>query len=93
MERAGKTKYQIFIDDNFHYMDEDERIAGDVFDTAEEAIAAAKKIVDKSLRHEYRQHPGLSADELWGYGSAQESIMRIESSNIANELMKSIEGP
>ena len=25
------------------------------------------------------------------YGSAQESIMRIESSNIANELMKSIE--
>jgi phosphatidylserine/phosphatidylglycerophosphate/cardiolipin synthase-like enzyme len=30
---------------------------------------------------------------LLSYGSAQESIMRIESSNIANELMKSIEGP
>lgn len=29
---------------------------------------------------------------LLSYGSAQESIMRIESSNIANELMKSIEG-
>jgi phosphatidylserine/phosphatidylglycerophosphate/cardiolipin synthase-like enzyme len=28
---------------------------------------------------------------LLSYGSAQESIMRIESSNIANELMKSIE--
>jgi hypothetical protein len=26
------------------------------------------------------------------YGSAQESIMRIDSANIANELMKSIEG-
>jgi superfamily II DNA or RNA helicase len=29
---------------------------------------------------------------LLSYGSAQESIMRIESANIANELMKSIEG-
>ena len=28
---------------------------------------------------------------LLSYGSAQESIMRIESPNIANELMKSIE--
>ncbi len=27
------------------------------------------------------------------YGSAQEGIMRIESFNIASELMKSIEGP
>ncbi len=30
---------------------------------------------------------------LLNYGSAQESIMRIESSNIANELIKSIEHP
>ena len=30
---------------------------------------------------------------LLSYGSAQESIMRIESSNIANELIKSIEHP
>jgi hypothetical protein len=67
MEEAEKTKYQIFVDDNFHYMDEDERIAGDVFDTAEAAIAAAKMIVDESLRHEYRQNPGLSAEELWDY--------------------------
>jgi phosphatidylserine/phosphatidylglycerophosphate/cardiolipin synthase-like enzyme len=28
---------------------------------------------------------------LLSYGSAQESIMRIDSANIANELMKSIE--
>ena len=28
---------------------------------------------------------------LLSYGSAQESIMRIEGSNIANELIKSIE--
>ena len=30
---------------------------------------------------------------LLSYGSAQESIMRIESSKIANELIKSIESP
>lgn len=30
---------------------------------------------------------------LLSYGSAQESIMRIESTNIANELIKTIEGP
>ena len=67
MEKKGKPKYQVFIDDNFHYMDEGERIAGEVFDAAEEAITAAKKIVDNSLRHEYSQHPGISAAELWDY--------------------------
>ena len=30
---------------------------------------------------------------LLSYGNAQESIMRIESSNIANELIKSVESP
>ena len=30
---------------------------------------------------------------LLSYGSSQESIMRIESSNIANELIKSVERP
>jgi hypothetical protein len=30
---------------------------------------------------------------LLSYGSAQESIMRIGSSNIANELIRSIESP
>jgi hypothetical protein len=29
---------------------------------------------------------------LLSYGNAQESIMRLESSNIANELLKNIEG-
>ena len=66
-EESRKTRYQVFTDDNFNYMDESERIAGDVFDTAEEAIAAAKKIVDDSLRHEYRHHRGISAKELWDY--------------------------
>jgi phosphatidylserine/phosphatidylglycerophosphate/cardiolipin synthase-like enzyme len=31
------------------------------------------------------------SSSMLSYGSAQENIMRIESSNIANELMKNIE--
>ena len=57
-------KYQVFIDDNFHYMDETERITDGVFDTAAAAVAACKEIVDKSLRHLYKQHPD-TAERLY----------------------------
>jgi hypothetical protein len=50
-------KFRVLVDDNFHYMDESERIAAGVFDTLEEAIIACEKIVDKSLRHLYPQFP------------------------------------
>ncbi len=33
----------------------------------------------------------MAAINLLSYGNAQESIMRIESSNIANELIRSVE--
>ena len=56
--------YQVFVDDNFHYQDETERITDGVFDTAEEAVAACKEIVDKSLRHLYKQHPD-TAERLY----------------------------
>ena len=49
-EKGPTMKYQIFIDDNFHYMDETERIKGNSYDTYEEAVEEAKKIVDLSLR-------------------------------------------
>ena len=52
MEKAGKTKYQVFTDDNFHYMDESERIDGNSYDTYEEAVEEARRIVDRSLRWE-----------------------------------------
>ena len=42
-------KYIVYVDDNFHYMDEDERYQFGEFDTLEEAITECKSIVDRSL--------------------------------------------
>ncbi|SPJ15818.1 hypothetical protein SBDP2_560001 [Syntrophobacter sp. SbD2] len=59
-------KYKVLVDDNFHYMDEDERYALGEFDTAEDAIAACKKIVDECLRRSHK--PGITSKELFeGY--------------------------
>lgn len=54
--------YEVFVDDNFHYMDEDERYSAGVFQTYGEALRHAKRIVDKSL-HELHE-TGKSADDL-----------------------------
>lgn len=58
-------KYRVLVDNNFHYQDESERYADGVFDTAKEAIAACKKIVDDSLEDQYRQNPNISAERLY----------------------------
>lgn len=55
--------YVVYIDDNFHYMDEDERSEYGRFATYEEAEAACRRVVDRSLE-ELRQ-PGMGADELF----------------------------
>ena len=55
-------KYTVFVDDNFHYMDKDERYKLGEFDSADEAVAAAKKIVDEFLESNHK--PGQSAEEL-----------------------------
>jgi hypothetical protein len=57
------SRYKVMVDDNFHYMEEDERWEFGTFATAEQAIAACRKVVDESLVAEYR--PGISADQLF----------------------------
>jgi hypothetical protein len=57
------SHYKVMVDDNFHYMEEDERWEFGTFATAEAAIAACRKLVDKSLVEEYR--PGMTAKELY----------------------------
>jgi hypothetical protein len=52
------------VDDNFHYQDEGARHADGTYGTVEEALAACRAIVDRTLRHEYR--PGMTADTLYG---------------------------
>jgi hypothetical protein len=54
-------KYIVMVDDNFHYMDEDERYQAGIVDTPEEAINLCKKIVEASIQYE----AGLTADQLF----------------------------
>lgn len=56
-------KYYVSVDDNFHYMDPSERDNGNVYSTAEDAVSAAKQIVDNSLRHLYQD--GFSPEKLY----------------------------
>ena len=55
--------YKVVVDDNFHYMDEDERWEYGSFPNAEEALEACRRVVDESLLEEYRE--GESADVLY----------------------------
>jgi hypothetical protein len=54
--------YKVFVDDNFHYMDEEHRYFLGEFDTAEAAIAACQKVVNECLEEFYK--PERTADEL-----------------------------
>ncbi|HMA37958.1 MAG TPA: hypothetical protein VKY74_26145 [Chloroflexia bacterium] len=62
------TIYEVFVDDNYHYMDERERYRRGAYPTCAAATAACRQIVDEYLRAAYR--PGMTADALWqGYVS------------------------
>jgi hypothetical protein len=51
------------VDDNFAYMDEDERFEHGGFETQAEAIAACRRLVDADLLKYYK--PGMTAAELY----------------------------
>jgi len=53
--------WTVYVDDNFHYMDEDERYCLGAFDSLEAALAACRKIVDAFLQDK----PAKTADELY----------------------------
>ena len=64
--QGSKKKYEVYVDDNFHYMDKSERYKLGDFETCEEAVAACKKIVDEFLEKGYQK--GMSFKELYeGY--------------------------
>jgi hypothetical protein len=56
-------QYKVMVDDNFHYMEEGERREYGMFATAEDAIAACRRLVDQSLAEEYRA--GMTAPQLY----------------------------
>ncbi len=58
--------FEVFVDDNYHYMDEESRYRAGFFASYEEALAVAKAIVDEFLERCHR--PGMTSKELYqGY--------------------------
>ena len=49
VEEEKNPTYKVWIDDNFHFMNEDERVFHGEFDTPTQAIVACQKIVDANI--------------------------------------------
>jgi hypothetical protein len=62
--RLERFRYRVLVDDNFHYMDEEERYALGEFASYEEAEEACRRIVDEFLLGAYE--PGMEAKALYG---------------------------
>lgn len=56
-------RYTVMVDDNFHYMDEGERYEHGTFETADEALAACRGLVERSLEEQYK--PGMTSAQLF----------------------------
>lgn len=60
------TDFEVSVDDNFHYMDEESRYSAGSFASYAEALGKAKAIVDDFLERCYQ--PGMTSRELFeGY--------------------------
>jgi hypothetical protein len=57
------TMYRVMVDDNFDYMNEDDRWEFGSFATAQEALEACRGLVDKELARRFK--PGMAATELY----------------------------
>ena len=58
--------FELFIDDNYHYTDEQSRHRVGLFASYQEALSKAKAIVDQCLERSHQ--PGMTSDELFqGY--------------------------
>lgn len=57
------AKFELFVDDNCHHMDDDERYLHGTYDTYEEAVAATKKIIDNCLAGV--DHTGMTSEQLY----------------------------
>ena len=49
VQEENKPTYKVWIDDNFHFMDEDERIFHGEYSTPKQASVACQKIVDANI--------------------------------------------
>jgi hypothetical protein len=51
----NNTQYTVLVDDNFNYMDEDERYEKGSYDTAEQALEVCRQIARRSLEDSYEE--------------------------------------
>jgi hypothetical protein len=56
--------YIVWVDDNFHYGDEDERYKQGQYETYEEAVRVCRDIVDGDLKHNFKE--GITSEALYG---------------------------
>ena len=62
-QKGGRAReYQVYVDENSHYMDETERYSAGLFQDCEAARAECRRIVDDFLSANYRE--GMSAAKL-----------------------------
>lgn len=57
------ASYTVMVDDNFHYMDPDERWQYGTYATIAEAVAVCRHLVDRSLLEQFKQ--GMTADQVY----------------------------
>lgn len=62
-EPLAEKPYVVFVDDNFHFMKEEERYKSGDYATLEEAVKKCQKIVDGFLEDQYKL--GMSSDALF----------------------------
>jgi len=59
---VSPVEFTVFVDDNFHYQDEDERYRLGVYPTYEAALEACRTLVDQDLANFFK--PGMTAAAL-----------------------------
>jgi hypothetical protein len=62
-ELPAENPYVVYVDDNFHYMNEEERSKSGGYATLEEAVSKCQRIVDEFLESAHK--PGMSSKELY----------------------------
>lgn len=65
IEAPPRGPFIVYVDDNYHYMDEDSRHTAGEFDTWEKAVTLAKKIVDETVI--VAINDGLAPEESYDY--------------------------
>ena len=95
-----KKKFKVFVDDHFHYMNQDERYLHGEFESLEGALSACRKIVDECLDnllkncslselkdqyYSFGDDPFIEGNDFSSSQYAEEKIKEISSFNTATE--------